>query len=609
MNRLAVDERALETQPPRSLVLLAQVLEAQGNMTEAEKVLKRAWRRRPDDFWICSQLAKISQNENVRFASDAVALRPNIASARLTLAQTLARLNRPVPFKITAGGATGWATSFDESPETWALQSEVIRKGLHPIHSTNQAQMLGVLYYMISVVQGKPRCELLNVVPYYFSIDDEIVLQCKEAVRLAPAVPSFHHRLADVLIHQNGRSEEAFAEYRKSIELLPEDARLRHAFACQLALGGRVDEAIRAYDEAERFFSARKEQPANLQYVAQFHLFAGSLLQKEGKNHAALSEFRKALLLPEDNITMFILSFIHEVATPEEEVDACRERLRSHPGESLTVSRLGAVLRSQGKTDDEIALYREVIGRNPELPEIHGLFARALDAQGKSAAARTEFATEISLLSDIVLQNPQLADAREKLAIALIEADKWDEGLDELHRAARLDPAQNRSSSFPLHFYVRGKIACAIALDRENVRLDAADDHGHSELGYDSLLFGDTDTALSELREATRLKPNEPAYVIRLASAHLARGELREAATLIRNSNRPPDETDVGTIAQIQDIDRLLKLEGKLDAILRGQELIAAPRKSLTSRKCSGSHTASPLRQSSIARRFTRSPH
>ena len=95
------------------------------------------------------------------------------------------------------------------------------------------------------------------------------------------------------------------------------------------------------------------------------------------------------------------------------------------------------------------------------------------------------------------------------------------------------------------------------------------------------MLFGDTDTALSELREATRLKPNEPAYVIRLASAHLARGELREAATLIRNSNRPPDETDVGTIAQIQDIDRLLKLEGKLDAILRGQELIAAPEKKL----------------------------
>ena len=198
-----------------------------------------------------------------------------------------------------------------------------------------------------------------------------------------------------------------------------------------------------------------RNSPRICKTSAQFHLFAGSLLQKEGKNHAALSEFRKALLLPEDNITMFILSFIHEVATPEEEVDACRERLRSHPGESLTVSRLGAVLRSQGKTDDEIALYREVIGRNPELPEIHGLFARALDAQGKSAAARTEFATEISLLSDIVRQNPQLADAREKLAIALIEADKWDEGLDELHRAARLDPGKTaRARSLSTSTYV-----------------------------------------------------------------------------------------------------------------------------------------------------------
>jgi eukaryotic-like serine/threonine-protein kinase len=581
VNRLAVDEKALETQPPRSLVLLAQVLEAQGNTTEAERVLKRAWRRRPDDFWICSQLAKISQKETVRFASDAVALRPEIASARMTLAQTLARLNQPVPFRITTGGAMGWATFVNESPETWALHTEVVRKGFHAIGSENQAQMLDAFFYMISVVHGKPRCEVHNVVPYYFSIDDEIVEQCKEAVRLAPDVSSFHHRLAEVLIHQQERSGEAFAEYRKAIELLPQDPNLRHAYACQLALCGRPDEAIRAYDEAEGVLSAEKEQQSKLPFPAQFHLFAGSLLQKEGKTHAAYSEFRRSLLLAEENLVIVFASFVHAVATPEEEIDALRERLRSHPAESFTISRLGAVLRSQGKSDDEITLYREAIGRKPKLPEIHGFFARVLEAQGKPVESRTEFAEETSLLREVVRQNPEFTDARVKLAEALIDQGKWDEGREELHRAARVDPAKDLTSSLAREFYIRGKVDCTIALYREAVRLNRANDYAHSELGYHSLIFGDTDTALSELREAARMKPNEPGYVSMLACAHLARGELREAATLLRKASRPFDELDVETKARMKHLERLLKLEGNLDAILRGQELIAEPEKKL----------------------------
>ena len=54
VNRLARDEKALDEQPPRSLVLLAQVLEAQKDKEQAERLLKRAWRRQPNDFWICA---------------------------------------------------------------------------------------------------------------------------------------------------------------------------------------------------------------------------------------------------------------------------------------------------------------------------------------------------------------------------------------------------------------------------------------------------------------------------------------------------------------------------------------------------------------------------
>jgi len=101
VNRMADDEKALVAQSARSLLLLSQVLEAQGDKARAEKVLKRAWEQSPDDFSICSQLARISAKEGVRFASIAVALRPENAWSHVALAEALLRLNdRTAPSDI-----------------------------------------------------------------------------------------------------------------------------------------------------------------------------------------------------------------------------------------------------------------------------------------------------------------------------------------------------------------------------------------------------------------------------------------------------------------------------------------------------------------------------
>jgi Flp pilus assembly protein TadD len=48
--RLAADQEILETQPARSLILLARALRDQGNRDRAEQVLRRAWRLDPSGF-------------------------------------------------------------------------------------------------------------------------------------------------------------------------------------------------------------------------------------------------------------------------------------------------------------------------------------------------------------------------------------------------------------------------------------------------------------------------------------------------------------------------------------------------------------------------------
>jgi len=94
---LSANEKDLEAQSPASLVLLAVALQGQGDRTLAERVLKRAWRIKPDDFWVNSALAGVHSlgsfydrpEEAVRYLSVAVAMRRRSFIAHVNLGAAL----------------------------------------------------------------------------------------------------------------------------------------------------------------------------------------------------------------------------------------------------------------------------------------------------------------------------------------------------------------------------------------------------------------------------------------------------------------------------------------------------------------------------------------
>ena len=58
--RLADDHKALEGQPASSLLLLGRwLVDLRRGFARPEKILLRAWRLQPDDFWINNQLGKL----------------------------------------------------------------------------------------------------------------------------------------------------------------------------------------------------------------------------------------------------------------------------------------------------------------------------------------------------------------------------------------------------------------------------------------------------------------------------------------------------------------------------------------------------------------------
>ena len=282
---LASDEMALAAQPARSLLLLAQVLESAEEDEQARKVLKRAWRLRPDDFWICSQLAtdrsyilgsRPINRERVRFASAAVTLLPGNAWAHVALAEALLASNDPTPltmygansstFSTTIGGAT-----YHEESERLPFWHEAFSRDL----STIAFFRVPDHFYVCSTAT------------YSLKINDEVVHELTRAIELSPGEAAIHLRLARVLSHQQGKVDLAIAEFRQAARLNPEDGRVHLEFATHLFVNGRMNEAVPEIREAMRIGPTDE----NLQF------FLGSALQKKGDLHSAFEAFRQIYLL------------------------------------------------------------------------------------------------------------------------------------------------------------------------------------------------------------------------------------------------------------------------------------------------------------------------
>ncbi len=563
LQRLAGDEKALAGQPARSLLLLAQLLGAQNNTPLAEKVLKRAWSLRPDDFWTCLQLARSSageygmgslKKERVRFASSAVSLRPGNSWAHLALAEALLASNEPKPLWFGSGN-WGWFISRDRAG------SDAMFKHFssHEYFSGALGQTWFFLY--------PGNCRVLSTTPYFLSVNDEVITELKNAARLNPEEASAHRHLAEVLIHLEGRLDEAIVEYRQAGRLRPQDWQLRLEFAGHLFLIGRLSDAIPDLREALRI------EPKNVL----IRVFLGWVLQKKGNLHAAFAEFRKAFLLTDDDCCnspplKVLAGFLHATAQPEEEIAGYRERIRSHPDESFVITHLGEIFRSQGKPEEELAVYRDAIRLKPDTPRVHGLYARVLKRQEKPDQAHIESEKEIALYREAIRRNPGDAQAHQDYAGTFFDRGRWEEALKELREAIRIAPSSNPFSSVGMDFYSEGMVDQAVALYREAVRLKPSDSAAHNGLGYYLIEFGELDSALSEVRAALRAEPKNPAYLDSLGWAHVARGELKAALAALREATGlQTGPHDSETEAHLRLAERLAALEGRLDAILRGQ--------------------------------------
>jgi tetratricopeptide (TPR) repeat protein len=171
-------------------------------------------------------------------------------------------------------------------------------------------------------------------------------------------------------------------------------------------------------------------------------------------------------------------------------------------GNYIAHNNIGLILARQGRNDEAICEFLEVLWINPDYAEAHNSLGIILAGQGKLDEA-------IAHYSEALRIKPDYAEAYNNLGIALARLGRTGEAIDELSEALRINPdLVEAHNNLGIALATQGKLDEAIAHYTEALRIKPDYAEAHNNLGVALAREGRTGEAINELSEALRIKPD-----------------------------------------------------------------------------------------------------
>jgi tetratricopeptide (TPR) repeat protein len=246
----------------------------------------------------------------------------------------------------------------------------------------------------------------------------------RATLRANPGVPVVHNNLGAWLADQ-GRNEEAAAEFREALRLQP-DLASAHSNLCEAAATlHRVDEALTECAATVRTNPARAAAHKNL----------GTALASAGRLREARAELETALALNPDSIQTHyeLADVLRATGEPAAAVGHYRRVLRDWPDAAGAESGLANALLELGQTVEAEAAFRESIRLNPELADAHRDLADLLMQRGRADDAIQQY-------QEALARDPRSADTQNNLGVALARAGRPAEAAEHFRAALKLQP-------------------------------------------------------------------------------------------------------------------------------------------------------------------------
>jgi serine/threonine-protein kinase len=450
---LADDPKSLTEQPAASMVLLARVLASVvGDRTRAERVLRLARDRYPDDFWVNVVLAQILGRDSrdprvlypravdaIRYLSAAVSLRPQSSTARNNLGVAFlsagAKEDALVEFRhavslregnlyaranlanvlFELGHAEDAEGVIREAVEQYpddAVAHNNLGLALAGQKRTAEADAafskaidLEPARAMGYINLGKSKLEQGDR-PRALELFEKAV-----AVERDSAIARFNlgNALRDL-----GKLDRAIEEFREAARLAPEDPSPR------INLGRILMDEGKHEDAEAAFLEAAKVDPNS----AQAHADLGRCLLEQVKLERAIASLEASIKLdskPAD--TWYNLGRAHylrwqgggDAHELEQSFRAFQESTKRNPKHADALHDLGLVYQSFGDTENAITCFRQAVAIKPEHAKAHSNLGIVLQAQGKWDASIVAFQAAVK-------HDSRLAEAHNNLANALVIA-------------------------------------------------------------------------------------------------------------------------------------------------------------------------------------------
>jgi len=387
----------------------------------------------------------------------------------------------------------------------------------------------------------------------------------EEAFRMLP--PTLE--VLGYALQEAGAAEQAVGLFREAQRRWPEDFWTNQNLANFLQFGQppRLEEAIRYYIAAVALRPDSCKSHASLGYV----------LSCTKDHDGAIAHLRKAIQIdprffhPYNNLGHALRAkgdLAGAIAAYQTAIDLDPKSAGAH-------TNLGVVLREKKDLNGAIAAHLKAIDLDPRFATAHYNLGNALQAKGDGEGAIAAYYKAIDL-------DPRFAFAHASLGGILFEKKDLNGAIAAYRKALAIEPQRAG-----VHYWLGRALADkrdfdeAIVEYRKATRLDPKNARFHAYLGEALANKGDPNGAIAELSKATHLDPNFPAAHAELGQVLLSQGHFAEARTAKgRFLELLPQRDPRRQIAsrELQQCEHLLELDGKLPAILSGEEQPASDR-------------------------------
>ncbi len=340
------------------------------------------------------------------------------------------------------------------------------------------------------------------------------------------------------LLHAYGYAEEAVVCYRQATVGQPDEPRWWHLWGCAAESAGTLDDAERVFRQARKLKGDNRATGIRL----------ANVLRQINRREEAKRLFGEVLKLDEKQAAAH--AGLGNVALEERDYQSAITHLNRAvelaPGATRLHYSLAMAYRGAGDLDrarSHLRL-RGDIGLKPDDPWFDELsqLLRGVNVhlnRGKIALAAGAVKDAVAEYRLAVAADDDNVTAHTNLAVALVRLQQFDEAIEQLEEALRIDP-RNKSVLYNLASLRanRGDLVRAAILFSRLLKIDPQDLDAHRQLAQVRVSLNQPDEAIEILNTALSLAPSDEATILQLAAVLSSQQQYEEAGKLLIDAHR-----------------------------------------------------------------------